>query len=31
MSKSQGNVIDPLTVIDGNGKDQPAVGIDALR
>lgn len=30
MSKSLGNVMDPLSVVDGDG-NQPAVGIDALR
>lgn len=31
MSKSQGNVVDPLNIIEGNGNDQPAFGIDVLR
>lgn len=31
MSKSLGNVIDPHLILDGDGKKQPAVGIDALR
>ena len=31
MSKSLGNVMDPSNIIDGDGKKQPAYGIDVLR
>lgn len=31
MSKSDGNVIDPMAIIDGDGKQQQALGIDVLR
>lgn len=31
MSKSLGNVLDPFTVIEGGGANQPAFGADTLR